>query len=155
MVSALCVLLPLICSPRPAAPQSKPATPQAAPGVPSEAALAPKLSELPRGAESGGVGFRIDLKNDATNVLRINRFLNDLQGGAGATGIQTPVEASRCAHIVIYQAPIMDSQMIKEVPREFDRNMPTFEGLRRSWERIASRGDRPSPSHLINAESET
>jgi hypothetical protein len=75
MVSALCVLLPLICSPRPAAPQSKPATPQAAPGVPSEAALAAKLSELPRGAESGGVGFRIDLKNDPTNVLRINRFL--------------------------------------------------------------------------------
>src|SRR6266481_301520 len=129
MVSALCVLLPLIYSPRPAAAQSKPASPQAAPSVPSEASLAAKPLELPRVPESGGVELRIYLKNDLTNVLRINRFLNDPQGGAVATGIQSPVEASRCAHIVIYQAPIMDSQMIKEAPRAFARNMPTFEGL--------------------------
>jgi len=129
MFSALCVLLPLIYSSRPAAAQAKPTSPQAAPGVPSEAALAAKRSELPRGAESGGDGFRFYLKNNPANVLRINRFLNDPPGGAGATGIQSPVEVSRCAHIVIYQEPNMDSKMIKEVPREFTSSMPTFEGL--------------------------
>ncbi len=129
MVSALCVLLSLIYSPRPVAGQSKPASPQAAPGVPSEAGLAAKLSERPRGAESGGDEFRFYLKNDPTNRLQIYKFFNDPQGGPSATGIQSPLGTGRCAHIVIYQAPIMDSEMIKESPRAFARNMPTFEGL--------------------------
>ena len=136
---ALCVLLSLIYSPGPVAGQSKPASPQAAPGVPLEAGLAAKLSERPRGAESGGDefrfylrngdGFRIYLKNDPANKLQIYRFFNDPQGGLGSTGIQSPPRTGRCAHIVIYQAPIMDSEMIKESPRAFARNMPTFEGL--------------------------
>ena len=129
MVSALCVLLSLIYSPRPVAGQSKPASPQAAPGVPSEAGLAAKLSERPRGAESGGDEFRFYLKNDPTNRLQIYKFFNDPQGGPSATGIQSPLGTGRCAHIVIYQAPIMDSEMIKESPSAFARNMPTFEGL--------------------------
>jgi hypothetical protein len=129
MVSALCVLLPLTYSPCPAAGQSKPASPQAAPGVPSEAGLAAKFSERPKGAESGGDGFRIYLKNDPTNRLQIHRFFNDPQREPVTTGIQSPVGTDRCAHIVIYQAPTMDSEMIIESPRAFARNMPTFEGL--------------------------
>ncbi len=130
MVSALCVILPLIYSPCHMAGQFKPASPkQAVPGVPSEAGLAAKLSERPRGAESGGDEFRFYLKNDPTNRLQIYKFFNDPQGGLGSTGIQSPPRTGRCAHIVIYQAPIMDSEMIKESPRAFARNMPTFEGL--------------------------
>src|SRR5882762_6002769 len=139
MVSALSVLLPLIYSPCPMAGQSKPASPQAAPGVPSEAGIAAKLSERPRGAESGGDEFRFYLKNgdefrfylknDPTNTLQ-NRFFNDPQGRARRNeNPQSPLGTGRCAHIVIYQAPTMDSEMIKESPRAFARNMPTFEGL--------------------------
>jgi hypothetical protein len=120
--------------------QIKPANPQAAPGVPSEAGLAAKLSERPRGAESGGDEFRFYfkngdefhfyLKNDPTKVPQINRFFSDLQERAGRNGNpQSPLGTGRCAHIVIYQAPTMDSEMIKESPRAFARNMPTFEGL--------------------------
>jgi hypothetical protein len=129
IVSALCALLSLIYSPSSVVGQSKPASPQAAPGVPSEAGLAAKLSERPRRAESGSGEFRFYLKNDPTNVVRSLRGLVIQQEGAGTTGIQAPVGASRCAHIVIYQAPTMDSEMIKESPRAFARNMPTFEGL--------------------------
>ncbi len=147
MVSALWILLPLISSPRPALGQST--SPQAAPGLPSEAARAAEHSEPPRGTESGGVG-RIYLKNEPRNVLR---FLNDPQGGAGATGIHSPVEASRCAHIVIYQAPTMDSEIIKEAPRAFARNMPTFEGLQpccRDFRIVIPQGDLPfvSPGRI-------
>jgi len=129
MVSALCVLLSLIYSPRPVAGQSKPASPQAAPGVPSEAGLAAKLSERPRAAESSGDEFRY-LRNDPTNKLQ-NRFFffNDPQVARRNENPQSPLRTGRCAHIVIYQAPIMDSEMIKESPRAFARNMPTFEGL--------------------------
>jgi len=129
MVSALYVILPLIYSPCPMAGQSKPASPQAAPGVRSEAGLAAKLPERPRGAESGGDEFRFYFKNDPTRVLQINRFFSDLQERAWRNGNQSPLGTGQCAHIVIYQAPIMDSQMIKETPRAFARNMPTFEGL--------------------------
>jgi hypothetical protein len=130
MVSALCVLLPLIYSPCPVAGQIKPANPQAAPDVPSEAGLAAKLSERPRGAESGGDEFRFYFKNDPTKVLQINRFFSDLQERAGRNGNpQSPLGTDRCAHIVIYQAPTMDSAMINESPRAFAHNMPTFEGL--------------------------
>ena len=129
MVSALCVILPLIYSPCPAAGQSKPASSQAAPVVPSEAGLAAKLSERPRGAESGGDEFRFYLKNDPTNILK-NWSFNDPQGRARRNeNPQSPLGTGRCAHIVIYQAPTMDSEMIKESPRAFARNMPTFEGL--------------------------
>src|SRR5437016_2426372 len=129
MLSALCVLLPLTYSPGPAAGQSKPASPQAAPGVLSEAGRSAKLSERPRGAEFGDDVFRIYLKSDPTNKLQITRFFNDPQGGPGTTGIRSPGGTDRCAHIVIYRAPTMDSETIKESPRAFASNMPTFEGL--------------------------
>ena len=102
---ALCVLLSLIYSPGPVAGQSKPASPQAAPGVPLEAGLAAKLSERPRGAESGGDEFRFYLKNDPTNRLQIYKFFNDPQGGPSAMGIQSPLGTGRCAHIVIIPGP--------------------------------------------------
>ncbi len=129
IASALCVILPLIYSPCPVAGQSEPASPQAAPGLLSEAGLAAKLSERPRSSESGGDDFRIYLKNHPTNKLQINRFFSDPQRGPGATAIQSPVGTGRCAHIVIYQAPTMDSEIIKEAPRAFANNMPTFDGL--------------------------
>ena len=129
MVSALCVILPLIYSPCHMAGQSKPASPkQAVPGVPSEAGLAAKLSERPRGAESGGDEFRY-LRNDPTNKLQNRYFFNDPQVARRNENPQSPLRTGRCAHIVIYQAPTMDSEMIKESPRAFARNMPTFEGL--------------------------
>jgi len=136
IVSALCALLSLIYSPSSVVGQSKPASPQAAPGVPSEAGLAAKLSERPRGTESvrfyfkNGDEFHFYLKNDPTKVLQINRFFSDLQERSRRNeNPRSPLGTGRCAHIVIYQAPTMDSEMIKESPRAFARNMPTFEGL--------------------------
>jgi hypothetical protein len=121
MVSALWVLLPLLYSPRPASAQSNPVSPQ----LPSLA----KLSELPKGGESARVGSRTDFADEPKSGLRSFRNFLIQQEGASAMGIQSPVEASRCAHILIYQAPIMDSKTIKEVPREFSSNMPTLEAL--------------------------
>ena len=134
MISALCILLPFIFSPRPAAAQLNPASSQLSQDflrrLPS---LANKVSELPRVAESGGVGLHADLANEPTNVLQTLRNgaaqLNNEPEETGATGIQPSVGANRCAHIVIYQAPIIDSKMIIHVPREFASNMPTWQGL--------------------------
>lgn len=129
MVSALCVLLSLIYSPRPTAVQLNPAGPQLPQASLQKPPSPVKLSELPRGVESGDVGLSTDFTDERANVLRSLRNLVIQQEGASVAGIQSPVAASRCAHILIFQAPTVDSQMIKEAPRAFASNMPTFQGL--------------------------
>lgn len=129
MVSALCAVLSLICSPRSAVAQSNPPNLKPPQATLRSLPLPVKLSELPGGAESRGIASRTDLKNEPTNVVRSLRALVIHQEGASPTGIQSPTAASRCAHILIFQAPTMDSKMIIEVPRESIPNMPRLDGL--------------------------
>jgi hypothetical protein len=129
MVSALCVLLLLICSPQPTAAQSTPLNSNLQQPSLENSAPPAKLFELPRDSASRGFGGRTFLTNDPTIRQRVEKFLSDQQEGTGAMGIQSPVAASGCAHILIYEAPSVDSKMIIEVPKEFNSNMPKLEGL--------------------------
>jgi hypothetical protein len=134
MVSALCVLALLICSPRPAAAQSNPASPQTSHAFLQNEPSAPKLSDLPKSAESGAVDFRQDSKSAPTNALelRTNKKLFLLDGQQHATngiGMQAPIETNSCAHILIYKAPAVDSKMIIEVPTESTGDKPKLGGL--------------------------
>jgi hypothetical protein len=142
-VSAICVLVTSICSPHPATAQSNASSPSMLQASPQMLAALAKPFELPRRAETGSVPLRIDSANEPTNPLQTWIYLLPQQNKPSAIadqfqeelterlkkGILPQVEASRCAHIVIFQAPTMDSEMIKESPRAFTRNMPAFEGL--------------------------
>jgi hypothetical protein len=110
MVSALCVLALLICSPRPAAAQSNPASPQPPQAFLGNPQPPAKLAELPKGAESAGLEFH-------------------QQHAANGMGMQAPIETSSCAHILIYKAPVVDSKMIIEVPTESTGDKPKLGGL--------------------------
>jgi len=134
-VSAICVLFSLICSPHPAAAQSTPSNPSV-PKAPLQMLPAPAtLFELPRGAETRSVPLRTDSTNGPTNppqswnLLAQQNRSNVDQLWSFKKGILPQIEATRCGHIVIFQAPNMDSDMIQDVPQEFSGNMPTFEGL--------------------------
>jgi len=129
IVSVLWVFLPLISSPHLAAAQLNPLNSQPPQESVRKPPLPAKLSEFRRGPEAKDNEWRSDLTNDSANVLRSLRNLVIQRDGASAIGIQSPVVPSRCAHIVVFEAPDVDSKMILEVPREFASNMPTFEGL--------------------------
>ena len=133
-VSAICVLLTSICSPHPATAQSNASSlsmPQASPQM------------LPAPAKPFELARRADSANEPRNPLQTWIDLLPQQNKPSAIadqfqeeltermkkGIQPQVDASRCAHIVIFQASTMDSEMIKESSRAFAGNMPTFEGL--------------------------
>jgi hypothetical protein len=138
-VSALCLLLSWICSSRPVAAQSNPPTPTLP--LPQKLAVPAKLFELPRGAEIGSILLRTDSTNESANspqslmnLLPQQNRPNVDQLRAELTerirkGFLPQLETSQCAHIVIFPAPNMDSKIIKEVPREFNSNMPMIEGL--------------------------
>jgi hypothetical protein len=138
-VSALCLLFSLICSSRPVVAQSNPSSPTLP--LPQKLAAPAKLFEFPRGAETGSILFRTDSANESTNSPQswmillpqqnrptVDQFRPELKERF-TKGFLPQLETSQCAHIVIFQAPNMDSKIIKEVPREFSSNMPMFEGL--------------------------
>jgi hypothetical protein len=129
MVSVLWVFLPLISSPHLAAAQLNPPNSQPPQASVRKPPLSAKLSEFRRGPEAKDIEWRSDLTNESANVLRSLRNLVIQRDGASANGTQSPVEPSRCAHIVVFEAPDVDSKMILGVPREFASNMPTFAGL--------------------------
>jgi hypothetical protein len=126
-VSALCTSLALICLPRPAAAQFIPASPQRPQAsfrkLPSPASLSESLS----GAESRGGRSIASLINAPADVPWSLRNWAHQQEEAGAMGVPSPAETGRCAHILIYRAPIMDSKIIIKAPDASD--MPKLEGL--------------------------
>jgi hypothetical protein len=145
MVSALCVLALLICSPRPAAAQSNPAT--------SQMPQAPKLSDLPKSAESGAVDTRAEFTSALTSQLKTNKelfLLNGQQHAANGMGMQAPVETSSCAHILIYKAPVVDSKMIIAVPTESTVDKPKLEGLQVCREDVRMAAMTPQRRPLVS-----
>jgi hypothetical protein len=129
IVSALCVVLPLICSPRPAAAQFNPSVPQLPQASFRKLPSPPKLSEFQRATESRPSGLRSDLRDESANVLQSLRNLLTQRESGKAIGGQSLVEARQCAHIVIFEAPNMDSQMIIEAPKELAGDMPRLQGV--------------------------
>ena len=138
-VSALCLLLSLICSSRPVVAQSNPSSPTLP--LPQKLAGPAKLFDFPRGAETGSILLRADSTNASTNSPQswtnllpqqnrpiVGQFWAEFTEPI-RKGFLPQLETSQCAHIVIFPAPNMDSKIIKEVPREFSSNMPMFEGL--------------------------
>jgi hypothetical protein len=102
---------------------------------PQKAAGPARLVELPKDSETGSAPLGIDSTNGPTNppqswnLLAQQNRSNVDQLWSFKKGILPQLEATRCGHIVIFQAPNMDSEMIQDVPQEFSSNMPTFEGL--------------------------
>lgn len=127
MASTLCVFLPLIYSPRPAAAQFNPSLPPMPQAFARKLPPTGKLSELQTGANSGSVGKDAELISRLWNLSQ--RPGSEHRQEAGLLGIQPQFEAGRCAHIDIIQAPDMDAKMMKEVPKDFASNMPTWPGL--------------------------
>jgi hypothetical protein len=141
LISALCVVLLLLCCPSPAAAQVKPVSPQLSPPFLQRPLSPGRLSEFPRANESARLGLLTDLKGEFSNELRGDNLLLDrLRKGSDAMELESPAAQGRCAHIVIYQAPLVDSGMIKEVPKGSAGTMPMLGGLQaccrdfhRSW----------------------
>jgi hypothetical protein len=137
-VSALCALLSLICPPRPAVGQSN----LSGTLLPPQILPAPaKPFELPGASETGNAPLRTYSAKEPTNPPQswINLLAQQNKPSADQYRVELKerakkeilpqLETAQCAHMLMFQAPNMDPKMIEEIPREFDSNMPTFEGL--------------------------
>jgi hypothetical protein len=127
IVSALCVFLPLICSPRPAAAQFNPSLPPMPQAFARKLPQPGKLLGLQTGANSGGGGTDAEIRSRLRSLLQ--KRGGEQRPETGAMSIQSLVNAGHCAHIEIIQAPDVDSKMMKEVPQNFASNMPMWQGL--------------------------
>jgi hypothetical protein len=139
-VSALCVLLSLICSASPTAGQSNPPTTS---WPPSQVMPAPtKFPELQRVTETKGAPLGTNSIDEPGNPLQSWVNLLAQQDKPKAEQFQavpkerikeeilSQLESNRCAHILIFQAPKSDSAMIVEAPPGAGGNITTFKGLR-------------------------
>jgi len=141
MTSALVVLFTLAFSPRPVVAQSSPTGPQPLKASAEKMAATAEVHELLKSSDVGAVHLHTPSANDATNALQPWQGLlrQHQQNGPITARILSPEDAPNCAHIVIYQAPETDSEMIlggpknapplADVPRESRDGMPTFKGL--------------------------
>jgi len=92
----------------------------------------PYAAKLLEPLTNGGAD-RSQLQNDAskesTNPQHTPKVLVLPQEGENKLAVLQPGEAPNCAHIILFQAPEMDSPILKEAPKHFDSNMPKIEGL--------------------------
>lgn len=132
MVSALFAFTSFLCSPRPSAAQCNPIgsrPPQSSLSKPPShngAAVLPKASEVV------GVPLLSDSANQSasTTARQAPMLFTFQKDGPRALDLHQEPDASNCAHIVIYPAPIMDSEMIVQSdPKEFGGSMPVFQAL--------------------------
>ena len=143
MVSVLSTYLAFICLPHPAAAQFIPGSPQGPQASFRKPPSPANLSQFPNAAEAKDVASLTSLRNTPTNLpLALRNSGNQLET-AYATGAPSPTEASRCAHILIYRAPSMDSKMIIEASKESLSDVPKLEGLQACCEDF--RGPRGIP----------
>jgi hypothetical protein len=130
----LWALLSLTLSPQPAAAQSTPAGSSSPQTSPEKTASITKLQEALKAAQARsdrpGTGSPDGAPSGLQSWLGL---LSERQRNEPATVVtRPPGEAPNCAHIVIYRAPEMDSEMIlpfDEAPGEPDGSMPTFKAL--------------------------
>jgi hypothetical protein len=148
MVSALCVLLPLIYSPRPAAAQFNPSLPPIPQAFARKLPSPAKLSELQTGGNSGGVATDAELMSKLRSLVQ--------QRGAKRRQETNPMEilslgeGNKCAHIDIIQARDVDAKMIKEVPKDFASNMPMWQGLQSCFRDFLGITVIPRAAPLVN-----
>jgi hypothetical protein len=112
ILSALCVLLPVMYSPQQTVAQSNPASLPLPQAFSQKALWAASSPEFPKTAESEMLLFRADLANGPTNSFPGDAFGNDQKDGIGAFAVHAPVTPGQCAHIVLYPAPAMDSKIV-------------------------------------------
>jgi hypothetical protein len=141
MTSALFVVPAMLFSLRPAAAQSILAGPQPLQAPAEKMAATAMPQEFLKNRDVGTVQIQTPSKNDATNALQPWQGLlrQRQQNGPLTVRILQPEDAPSCAHIIMYQAPETDSEMILggsknptrpgDVPRESSDSMPTFKGL--------------------------
>ena len=128
-VSAVCALLSFTFAPRPAAAQSPPAVPRA-PQVPLEKAHGPdKPFQLLTDTEEVRKQLPTDSTNKPADARQTPKIFVWPQDGDIGSALRPPGESPNCAHIIVFQAPEMDSPILKEVPKHFGGNMPEVEAL--------------------------
>jgi hypothetical protein len=128
MIAALYVFLPLIYSPSPALAQLNHANQKKLQPLSRMPSSPVNHSQAPKGAESGYTGFRTEIANETLERAEATKFLSFPEEGAGAMEFQSTLGASQCAHILVYKAPNVDSNIVKQAPREFSQ-MPTLSSL--------------------------
>jgi len=120
--------------------QSIPAGPQPLQASPEKMAATAKLQELLKNRDVGATQIQTLSTNDPANALQPWQALlrQHQQNGPIIVRILPPRDAPNCAHIVIYQAPETDSEMIlggpknsppADGPRESSDGMPILKGL--------------------------
>ena len=124
-VSAVCALFSLTFALSQAAAQSNPAAAEAPP-VSLEKTLYPR-KPLPLLTDAK------QLPTDSTKKPADPRQTPKIfvlpQDGDLRSVLRPPGESPICAHIILFQAPEMDSPIFKEVPNHFSGNMPALEAL--------------------------
>lgn len=136
MASAACFLLSLTCDVHPATAQSDRTSSQP-PQVGSALSLSKPLQTEKIGETAAVPSKRLappwrmmrsDPASESPNPELWSMDL--LRQGKGLILSGLPqLEGPQCGHIVIFQAPNMDSQIIQAVPRNFSGHMPTFPAL--------------------------
>lgn len=124
-VSAACALFSFTFMPCQAAAQSNPAAAEA-PQVSLEKTLYPG-KPLPLMTDTK------QLPTDSTKKPAEPRQTPKIfvlpQDGDLRSVLRPSGESPNCAHIILFQAPEMDSSILKEVPKHFGGNMPAVEAL--------------------------
>jgi hypothetical protein len=130
MLSALSIFVWMVCSSRPVAAQ----TSSSLPSMPQ--AFAQKLQQfnkpavLQKSVEDTNAQVRSNLENAARALVRsLGTSERQLDGTRETKILPAPLEANSCGHMMIFEAPAMDSKMIQEVPKEFASNMPKIEAM--------------------------
>ena len=133
MASAACFLLSLTCDVHPATAQSDRTSSQPL-QVGSALSLSKPLQTEKIGETATAPSRRLAptwrmLRSDPA-IERTNPELWSFSQGKGLILSGLPqLEGPQCGHIVIFQAPNIDSQIIQAVPRNFSGDMPTFPAL--------------------------
>lgn len=132
MVSALFAFTSFLFSPRPLAAQSNTiSSPRPQPSL-SKPPLHNGAAVLPKASEVVSVPLLIDSPNQSssTTARQAPMLFTFQKDGPRVLDLYRGPDASNCAHIVIYQAPNMDSDMIvQQDPKESGGNMPMFQAL--------------------------
>jgi TonB family protein len=127
-VSAASSLLFLICDLHPAAAQSDRASSQSPQVSPASVAPLLKTLENPKSRQAATVPQQSNPASKGANPELSWKLAPPGKRASLLLGF-SQFEGPQCAHIVVFQAPDTDSQMIREVPRDSGGPMPTFPAL--------------------------
>ena len=133
MVFAVSFLLSLTCDPHLAAAQSSPVTSQPPRASLQNSPPTGNVLALPEAMPTAPLPQHIDTANDPTTLQALKTWTNlQPQHQKDVPGLKwfgRGLDATQCAHIRIFQAPNIDSEMIVQVPPGSGGDITIFQGL--------------------------